>query len=125
MTSIIDMKTHLAIEDLIHRHPWLIDHGQADEITALFTEDAKLMGIGPDKAGRPAIAAWADARAALSDRRSRHVRSNIVLDEAGPGAVRGTMVLTLYRHDGPGEGSPAPSLIGEYADVYRKEADGA
>ena len=119
----VDVQTRVAIEDLVHRHAWLIDHGRAQEVAALFTQDARLLGIGPDKIGRPAIAAWADARQAMGERRSRHVQSNIVLDHAGAD-IHGTVVLTLYRHDGPGEGPAAPCLIGEYGDVYRRNGDG-
>ena len=39
-------------------------------------------------------------------------------------AARGWVVLTLYRHDGSGEGSAAPLLIAEYADRYAREPDG-
>ena len=115
----------LAIEELVHRHSWLIDHGQAGRLPELFTEDASLIGVGPDKHGRAAIAAWATAREAMGDRRSRHLNANVVLDPVAPDEVRGTVALTLYRHDGPGPGSAAPLAVAEYADIYRKGADGA
>lgn len=115
----------LAIEQLIQRHAWLIDHGEADKVGELFTVDAALHGIGPDKAGRAAIAEWGRQRAAMSERRSRHVQSNILIEPTGPDTARGWVVLTLYRHDGPGEGSAAPLLIAEYADRYTREPDGS
>lgn len=125
MTRPLTLEDRAAIEDLIQRHAWLIDHGVSDRIGELFTEDATLYGVGADKAGRAAIAAWGAERAAMRERRSRHVQSNILLEPVSPGIAQGCVVLTLYRHDGPGPGSATPLLICEYADRYRKEADGA
>lgn len=124
VTEGIDPADHQAIERLVHEHAWLIDHGQAGRVADLFTEDGRLLGVGPDKVGRAAVAAWADQREAMTDRRSRHVQTNLRLGPAPGGTVRGTVVLTLYRHDGPEPGSPAPLLVGEYDDAYAKGADG-
>ncbi len=118
MTGPVDPATHRAIEHLVQDHAWLIDHGQAGRVAALFTEDARLLGLGPDKVGRAAIAAWAEARQAMAERTSRHVQTNLRLVRAEDGTVQGTVLLTLYRHDGPGVGDPVPVLVGEYADVY-------
>lgn len=124
----IDPAARHAIEQLIVEHAWLIDHGQADRVPALFTPDGRMFGVGPDKIGRDAIAAWATARAAMADRRSRHVMSNIRLQPSGPDKMRGTAVLTLFRHDGDGDsggaGSPAPLMVGEYEDVFQRDATG-
>lgn len=113
------------IEQLIQRHAWLIDHGEADKIGELFTQGATLYGVGPDKIGRAAIAEWGRQRAAMTERRSRHLQSNILIESAGPDAARGWVVLTLYRHDGPGKGSATPLLIAEYADRYAREPNGS
>jgi hypothetical protein len=115
----------LAIEQLIQRHAWLIDHGAADRIGELFAEDAALYGIGPDKLGRAAIAEWGRQRAALTGRRSRHLQSNVLIEPVATDAARGWVALTLYRHDGPGEGQAVPLLIAEYADRYSREPDGS
>jgi len=123
--DMLDANDRAAIERLIQRHAWLIDHGQSGQIGELFAEDAGLYGIGPDKLGRPAIAEWGRQRAAMVERRSRHVQSNIVVEPVSEGTAQGTVVVTLYRHDGPGESSALPLLVGEYADLYRKCGDGA
>ncbi|SFJ07169.1 SnoaL-like domain-containing protein [Bosea sp. OK403] len=125
MTLRLTLEDRVAIEDLIQRHAWLIDHGESDRIGELFTQDAALYGIGPDKLGRAAIANWGAERAAMRDRRSRHVQSNILIEPISPETARGCVVLTLYRHDGPGPGSATPFLICEYDDRYRKDADRA
>lgn len=114
----------LAIERLIQRHAWLIDHGAADRVGDLFAEDAVLYGVGIDKIGREAIAEWGRQRAAMTERRSRHLHSNILIEPVAPDAARGWVGLTLYRHDGPGEGSATPLLIAEYTDRYARAPDG-
>lgn len=125
MTTLISIEDRAAIEDLIQRHAWLIDHGEANRIGELFTRDGTLHGVGPEKRGRDAIAAWGAERAEMRERRSRHVQSNILIEPVAADTAHGCLVLTLYRHDGPGPGATAPFLICEYADRYRKEPDGA
>ena len=124
MTDAIDDSTRLAIETLIHDHAWLIDHGQADRVVNLYTDHARLLGIGAEKSGRDAIAAWATGRAAMTGRRSRHVQSNIRLLPMPDGRVSGTVLLTLYRHDGDGPAPAAPLLVAEYEDIYAQAGDG-
>ena len=124
VTGAIDPTTHLAIERLVAEHAWLIDHGQASRVVDLYTGDGRVLGIGPDKVGRAAIAEWADARQAMDGRQSRHVQTNLRLAPASGETVSGTVVLTLYRHDGPGKAPSAPVLVGEYADLYAKGPDG-
>ena len=106
-------------------HAWLIDHGLADQATALYSEDGRVLGIGPDKVGHAAIGTWLRARADMTQRRSRHVISNLRLVAVGPDEVRGTAVLMLFRHDGDGPGDPAPLLVGEYDDLFRRDPGGA
>ncbi len=112
------------IEELVHEHAWLIDHGRAAEVVELYAEDARIKGIGADKVGRAEIAAWAQQRAAMHERRSRHSQTNIRLDTLASDRIAGTVLLTLYRHDGEGPGSATPLLVGEYTDVYVMHADG-
>ena len=61
----------------------------------------------------------------MNGRRSRHVQSNLRLVAISQDACRGTVVLTLFRHDGPGRADPAPLLVAEYDDLYRKGRDDA
>ncbi len=125
LAATLQPDVRLAIEALIHEHAWFIDHGQADRVVELFTDDARLLGIGADKIGRDAIAQWAADRAAMTERCSRHVQSNIrLVAAAGPDQVEGTVLLTLYRFDGPGMGQPSPMLVAEYEDQYRRCPDG-
>ena len=123
MAKAIETADRLAIEALIHEFSWLIDHGEAQNLPGLFTEDARVLGVGPAKVGQQAIAEWGRERAAMTQRRSRHVQSNIRLKAVSESVVHGTVVLTLYRHDGEGPGSSSPLLIGEYQDAYQRGAD--
>ena len=120
----LDADARLTIEALIHEHAWLIDHGQAERVVDLYTDDASLLGVGADKIGRDAIGKWATERAAMTDRCSRHSQSNIRLVYVGPDLVQGTVLLTLYSFDGPGLGLPLPMLIAEYDYYYRRCDDG-
>ena len=122
--AVVGSGCRAAIEQLIYRHAWLIDHGQAEKVAELFTEDGTLFGVGPVKIGRAAIAEWGRQRAAMRERRSRHVHSNLIVEGDGEDRARGTTLLTLYRHDGDGEGSVSPLVIGEYEDRFRKQPDG-
>ena len=113
-----------AIAALVAEHSWMIDHGQADRVPELFTEDGRLFGGGPDLIGLDAIRAWSVRRAAMRERTSRHVCTNLRLTRVSDDEVRGTGILTLYRRDGPGPGDATPLLVGDYDDIYRRGADG-
>ena len=119
----IDPADRQAIEQLVHEHAWLIDHGQADRVTPLYAANARVFGIGPDMTGHAAIAAWAGQRAAMTYRRSRHVQSNIRLHAVSADRVLGCVILTLYRFDGDGQADAQALLVGEYDDVYERGED--
>ena len=124
MADVVDGSTRLAIEALIHEQAWLIAHDQADRVVDRYADDARLLGVGAEKSGRDAIGAWAAERAAMTGRRSRHVQSNIRLRPMPGGGVSGTVLLTLYRHDGDGPAPAAPLMVAEYADHYAQVRDG-
>ena len=113
-----------AIAALVAEHAWLIDHGQADRIADQFTEDGALFGVGPDLIGLDAIRGWAVARAAMHERTSRHVCTNLRLLPVSADEVHGTVILTVYRHDGPDPGDTRPFMVGDYDDIYRRGPDG-
>ena len=113
-----------AIHDLVSEFAWLIDHGQADRVADLFTEDGCLLGIGEDLRGRAAIAAWGGRRAALRERTSRHCCGNVRVQAEAPDRARATVLLTLFRRDGPSAGPATPLLVGDYEDIYQRGPDG-
>ena len=59
----------------------------------------------------------------MTGRRFRHVQSNIRLLPMPDGRVSGTVLLTLYRHDGNDPAPAAPLLVAEYDDVYTQAGD--
>lgn len=121
----VDLGRHLAIERLVHRYAWLVDHGEADKAAELFTDDGRLLGVGSDKIGRAVIADWGRQRAAMSERRSLHVHTNLLIEAIGDNEASGCSIVTVYRHDGEGPAPAVPLVVAEFADLYRKGSDGA
>ena len=120
----LDVSQQRAIERLVHRYAWLIDHAEAQGVADLFTEDGRLFGVGPDKVGRSAILDWGRQRAAMAERRSLHVQTNLLIEPVGRDEASGASVVTVYRHDGQGPRPATPFAVAEYADRYRRGADG-
>jgi hypothetical protein len=120
---VVDAETRCGIESLIVEYAWLLDHGEAMHLADLFAEDAILELPRGQYAGREAIAAFGRERAKLA-RITRHVCSNIRLRPLGPDKVEGTVVFTSYRHDGEGLVEPQAQALGDWHDVYVREADG-
>jgi ketosteroid isomerase-like protein len=110
-----------AIEALVIEHAWLIDHGQAGRLDELYTEDGLMTGLGPEVRGREAIRVWGKSRAAITERTSRHVSTNLRLQALAAGDITGHVILTVYRHDGEGMGDTTPFAIADYRDVYRRD----
>lgn len=91
------------IEQLLYRSFWLIDHGRAAECAALFAPDASLtFGPGAPQPGTihgPAIATAMAARQAQVAVTSRHILSNIIVEDEGEGRATMRSLLTLFRTD--------------------------
>ena len=124
MTTRVPPTARADIEELIIEHAWMIDHGQADELSSLYTDNGRMLGLGDDIVGRDAIAAWGLRRAALLGRTSRHVCTNIRLVWEAADRIRGTAVLTVYRHDGADSGPAIALMVGDYEDIFARGADG-
>ena len=110
------------IRALIVEHAWALDHGDVTKLPELYTPDGALRGLEQPLKGRAAIAEWAQWRATLTDRVSRHVHVNIRLRRSGPDEVVGSLITLLYRHDSGGGGvaSMVPFSVSDYDDVYRR-----
>jgi hypothetical protein len=119
----IDAQVRCDIEALIYEHAWLIDHHQSERLADLYTENGRLHGIGMDHSGREALAKYGAERAKLTNRRSRHLYSNLRLIPLGPDRVTGVVTITLFRHDGP-DGLPEPTGVADAHDIYVRGADG-
>ncbi|MCF7547924.1 nuclear transport factor 2 family protein [Pseudonocardia sp. WMMC193] len=111
------------IEELVAEHAWILDHGDPRDLPRLYTADGELLGLGDPLVGQAALQGWADRRATLTERTSRHVHTNLRLRTGADGTVRGTLMTLLYRHDGAGTGPSWPLLVLDYTDVYAREGD--
>ncbi|MBR1217699.1 nuclear transport factor 2 family protein [Bradyrhizobium sp. U87765 SZCCT0131] len=119
----VDGATRTAIEAVLIEWAWLIDHGRATEAAVLFTADAEQSIAGVVASGNAAISAGLQRRAALTQRTSRHVVSNIRLDLAANGDIAVSSILTLYRSDDAAW--PArPIMVADVADTFRRTDDG-
>ncbi|MEW6269703.1 MAG: nuclear transport factor 2 family protein [Thermodesulfobacteriota bacterium] len=112
-----------AVEALLAELAYLLDHGQADQAVALFTEDAAFVSPLATLRGRAELTAGFAARAAQTHV-TRHLHSNLRIAAEGADRARATVVLTVYRAEGPGPGLPRPFLVADCLDVYERGGDG-
>ena len=124
----VDLATRRAIEDLLTEFAWRADHGRADIVHELFTEDGSIRGPGLDMRGRAEIAARFAERAADPQRVSRHAWSNPRFERLDDDAVRVvTIVQTSIHRLEPGQSLPAEActfVVGDSDDVVVRGPDG-
>lgn len=120
--SAVSAEIRSQIEELIYQHAWMLDHHQSEHLAELYAENGRLTGISLNHVGRDAIARYGSARAKMTNRIARHVCSNLQLRLLDPARVEGRLIITLYRHDGPG-GRPDPVAIANAHDIYVKLED--
>lgn len=128
----MDINQRMAIERecerLVTAYCHYVDHGQAERIAELFTEDGVWSSAEITFDGNEQIQKAMAQRQANTARMSRHVCNNFRVDVLDGDHAEGTVYLTLYRHDGQ-EGrtlSPleGPVMVGEYRDRFRRTSDG-
>lgn len=124
MSVSIGALERIGIESLLLDHAWRLDHGAAETLHALYTENGKISGVGPVLIGRQQIQEWGIARSKLP-RKTRHVVTNLRISGEEDGVVSVTSCLTLYRHDGEGVGSSVAFLVGDYDDRVVRDESGA
>ena len=69
-----------AILDLLARYCWLVDEGDADGWTALWTKDGKFTGVPQPLEGHDQLRQMPPGFYAMGDGKLRHVFTNIVVD---------------------------------------------
>lgn len=113
-----------ACERLMFEYTHLLDHGEAARVADLFTVDGVMKARDGTMSGRDSIRQGYQARQDIAARMSRHVCTNALIDVLDRDTARGTVYLTLYRHDGvPGRATSLtqpPTLLGEYRDEFRR-----
>jgi len=105
-----------------------VDHGEAERVAELFSEDGVWSSPEVTMDGREQVRKGFAQRQANVARMSRHVCNNQLVDVIDENHAEGTVYLTLYRHDGK-EGrrlSPleGPAMVGEYRDRFVRTPDG-
>lgn len=119
------MQIRLELEALNAEFAFLIDHGPAEDVAGLFTENGSYGRIdGMRSHGREAIRATYAARAGHGERTARHVFTNLRLVFEADGAVRGTTIQTLYAEDGPPPHPAQVLAVSDFDDVYERDAQG-
>ncbi len=116
-------------ERLVTTYCHYVDHGQARRIADLFTSDGVWTAPGVvTMTGTEELQKGLGEREARTDRRSRHVCNNLLLDVLDEDTAEGVVYLVLYRHDGGDDEKPAPVesplMIGEYRDRFARTSEG-
>ena len=128
----MDTAEQLSIERqcqrLVTEYCHLVDHGKAERIADLFSEDGVWTSPENTMNGKAEVRRGFAARQANAKRMSRHVCNNFLLNILDEDHAEGTVYLTLFRHDGePGRRlSPLeqPQMVGEYRDRFVRTTDG-
>jgi SnoaL-like domain len=120
----VDGTTRAAVEALIAEHSWLIDHGQADQLGALYTVDGSLTAGDVALVGRDAISEWGHQRAQRA-RSTLHTHPLPRLILLEPGVVAGWVPVIYFEGGGTTDSAVATSApervlrrAGEYRDRY-------
>jgi uncharacterized protein (TIGR02246 family) len=110
--------------ELTAEFAYRLDRSAGTGVDELFTPDGRYSIDGETLAGREAIAQGFRARAARGPRTSRHLSTNVRVDEARPGRVTVTSVMLLWAADGtPPIAGAAPLAVADVVDVL-EEVDG-
>jgi len=120
----VDEQVRSALGELVIEFNWKLDHAEPAGFSNLFEPEGVFITAQGSVEGSDALDAFAVKRTAM-DRTSRSVLSNHRLVALSPDVVEGTVLVTLYMHDGIGVGVPVPHSVSEYRDVYAKGSDGA
>ncbi|MGV9861426.1 nuclear transport factor 2 family protein [Rhodococcus koreensis] len=118
----IDTPTRSAIHDLVVEFTWKLDHAEPAGFAELFEADGRFVTGQAVTAGTAALQAFADGRTAMA-RTSRSVLSNHRLVRLSTSSIEGTVLVTLYMHDGLEAGEPIAQSVAEYRDIYVRGAD--
>lgn len=119
-------------ERLVAQFCHYVDHGQAQRIADLFSEDGVWTAPGVvTLTGRAELRAGLGERQAKTSRVARHVCSNLLVEVLDEERAEGVVYVTIYRHDrreGESDEDPAPVelplMLGEYRDRYVRTPEG-
>lgn len=118
------LEDRLAVQDLLTEFAWRVDHGAADRVADLFTEDAVIETPMFKLDGRAAIAKQFGERAKDTSRVSRHIWTNLRLTRQDDGSLLAQSGAQTYMANGDAPLAPADRVVGDSIDVVVKDADG-
>jgi hypothetical protein len=118
----VDYQTRAEIEEIIHLHAWLLDHGRGEEIVELYTSDGVMLGVGPDRIGRAGVLDYAKAR--KPSRTARHVCSNLRVQQVDSEHATSTFMIALFRSDDRPPLDATPIALADINDAYSRCEDG-
>lgn len=113
---VVDSETRVAIEQLVAECMWRLDHGQADRLWELYTEDGTSHGPMGTMTGREEIRAWGAKRVEMPGSVGRHHLSGIHVAWID-GELTGCIQYSTYRDSS--ENPLIPASVGEFNEVYR------
>jgi hypothetical protein len=119
------LATRAQIEALSLEYYYRLDHGEADRVPELFTQDGTLqMSDDAPIVGRKAIEAFYAARS--KTRRTRHVSTNLRLTYVDANHVEAVREITYYAGETANNRGPYPAepAIAEYAEKLVRGEDG-
>jgi hypothetical protein len=121
----MDAQTRADIEALHAEFAWLIDRGESAHVADLFLVDGCYgRATGEVSIGREAIRLAYAGRIARGVRTTRHIFTNLRLQQVGPQRVLATSILTLYALDAPPPITTEVMLIADYDDVCQRCENG-
>lgn len=112
-----------ALEGLVLDWSWLLDHGRPHDAADLLTDDGVFLGFPEPIVGRDGFRAWADRRAAKTDRQTHHQITNLRLRHVADGRADGSVGLVLRVVDADSS-VPREDFVGEYVDEFRRTSEG-
>lgn len=132
MDAIERLLIERACERLVSQFCHYVDHGEAQRIADLFSEDGvwSVPGIST-LTGQAELRAGLGERQALHSRVARHVCANVLIDVLDADTAEGVAYVTNYRHERGRDESDTeiapvehPLMIGEYRDRFVRTPEG-
>lgn len=115
--SVVDAQTRTEVEHLIAEMLWRLDHGHADQLWELYTEDGVSHGPMGTMEGREALRAWGEKRVTAPMPEGRHHIGGIRLAWED-GELTGCVQYVTYRASS--ENPLVPASVGEFRERYRQ-----
>ena len=129
MNDLERIKIEHACQSLVTAYCHFVDHGQAERVADLFSEDGILSAGGVPLNGRAALAeSFADQQAS-GEGLTKHVCNNFQCEVRDQDHADGLAYVTLYRHEPDSNGQPtaaaSPVMAGKYRDAFVRTSEGS